>query len=103
MSTDADVQPAAGDHLRGPERRRAWPRKNTPEQIQARQDILRGLPTWDAANEFVFDWPVPPTSLTGLIEALTAHMVLPVSVVGPLRLTLGSYHIDEADGRLVED
>jgi hydroxymethylglutaryl-CoA reductase (NADPH) len=37
-----------------------------------------------------------------VVEALTAHVVLPVSVVGPLRLTLGSYHLDEAGG-LVED
>ena len=37
------------------------------------------------------------------VEALTAHVVLPVSVVGPLRLTLGAYHVDATDGRLVED
>jgi len=37
-----------------------------------------------------------------MVEALTAHMVLPVSVVGPLRLSLGRYRLDEADGSLVE-
>jgi hydroxymethylglutaryl-CoA reductase (NADPH) len=99
MSADADLRPTAGDHVR----RRPWPRKNTPEQIQARQEVLRGLPGWSAANDLVFDWPVEPTSLAGLVEALTAHMVLPVSVVGPLRLTLGSYHVDTTDGGLIED
>jgi hydroxymethylglutaryl-CoA reductase (NADPH) len=38
-----------------------------------------------------------------LVEALTAHITLPVSVVGPLRLRLGVYHTDDADGHLVED
>jgi hydroxymethylglutaryl-CoA reductase (NADPH) len=105
MSAESDLQPAPGDHLNGRERRKPWPRKNTPEQIQARQDILGGLPQWNAANNFVFDWPAspPPEKLASVVEALTAHMVLPVSVVGPLRLTLGSYHTDEVDGGLVED
>jgi hydroxymethylglutaryl-CoA reductase (NADPH) len=103
MSADSDLQPTPGDDLNGRARRRPWPRKNTPEQIQARQDVLRGLPEWDATNHFVLDWPVPRERLTGVVEALTAHMLLPVSVVGPLRLTLGSYHVDEQDGRLVED
>jgi hydroxymethylglutaryl-CoA reductase (NADPH) len=92
-----------GHHLSGQARRRPWPRKNTAEQIQARQDILRGLPRWDPAHDFVFDWPTPPEALAGVVEALTAHVVLPVSVVGPLRLTLGTYHVDDVDGRLVED
>src|SRR5207237_10140541 len=38
-----------------------------------------------------------------VLEALTAHVGLPVSVVGPLRFTLGSYHVDESNGRLIED
>ena len=103
MSTDADLQPPTGTSLNGRERRRLWPRKNTPDQIHARQDALRGLPTWSADNDFVFDWPVPPEVLGSVLESLTAHMVLPVSVVGPLRLTLGAYHTDDLDGRLVED
>ena len=103
MSAESDLQPASGaDDLNGRPRRRPWPRKNTPDQIQARQDILRGLPGWDPANDFVFSWPTPPESLASVIEALTAHVVLPVSVVGPLRISLGSYHTDES-GRLEED
>jgi len=84
-------------------RRRPWPRKNTPEQIQARQDALRGLPHWQTKNDFIFDWPAPPEALGSVLEALTAHVVLPVSVVGPLLLTLGSYHVDDLTGALVED
>src|SRR5690242_3340256 len=104
MSIDADLRTAAGDDLNGRARRRPWPRKNTPDQIQARQDILRAQPTWDVANDFVFDWPEPanPTALGGVVEALTAHVTLPVSVVGPLRLRLGTYHLDD-HGKLVED
>lgn len=103
MSAESDLQPTPGNDLNGRARRRPWPRKNTPDQIQARQAILRALPSWDAENDFVFDWPQAPDAYAGVLEALTAHVVLPVSVVGPVRLTLGSYHLDEADGRLVED
>ncbi len=108
MSAEPDLRPTAGDGLTGDglnarARRKSWPRKNTPEQIQERQEVLRAQPHWSAEHDFVFDWPVPPRELAGVLESLTAHMVLPVSVVGPLRLTLGSYHVDEVDGRLVED
>ena len=108
MSAEPDLRPTAGDGLTGDglnarARRKSWPRKNTPEQIQERQDLLRAQPHWSAEHDFVFDWPMPPSELAGVLESLTAHMVLPVSVVGPLRLTLGSYHVDEVDGRLVED
>jgi hydroxymethylglutaryl-CoA reductase (NADPH) len=40
---------------------------------------------------------------TGVVEQLTAQVSLPVSVVGPLRMTLGSYHVDPSGGQLVED
>src|ERR1051326_7458786 len=107
MSAESDLRSQARDDLsdqtNGLPRRRAWPRKNTPDQIRARQQALRALPHWDSANDFVFDWPVPVEELTGVLEALTAHLVLPVSVVGPLRLRLGTYHVDELDGHLVED
>lgn len=86
-----------------PDRRRLWSRKNTPEQIQERQEALRALPHWDPANDFVFAWPRPVEEFAGAQEALTAHMVLPVGIVGPLRATLGRYHIDSENGHLVED
>lgn len=102
MSVESDLQPTSGDGLNGRARRRPWPRKNTPEQIEARQDTLRALPHWSHEHDFVFDWPSPPQAFANVLEALTAHMVLPVSVVGPLRLTLGTYHLDDG-GKLVED
>lgn len=98
------MRPAAGNDLNGRARRRPWPRKNTPEQIDARQKALRDLASWQPQHDFVFDWPGPatPTAFANVVEALTAHVTLPVSVVGPLRLTLGSYHLDDT-GQVVED
>jgi hydroxymethylglutaryl-CoA reductase (NADPH) len=84
-------------------RPRPWPHRNAPAQIRERQARLRGLPAWDPAHDGVWDWPVPAAAFAGLVEALTAHVVLPVSVVGPLRVELGRYHVDETDGRLIED
>jgi hydroxymethylglutaryl-CoA reductase (NADPH) len=103
MSAEPDLQSPTGHDLNGRARRRPWPRKNTPEQIRARQQALRDLSHWDARNDFIFDWPVAPEALGSVLEALTAHVVLPVSIVGPLRFTLGRYHVDESDGRLVEE
>jgi hydroxymethylglutaryl-CoA reductase (NADPH) len=103
MSAEPDLQPKAGADLNGRDRRRAWPRKNTPDQIRARQQMLRELPQWRAEHDFVFDWPVAAEALGSVLEALTGHLVLPVSVVGPLRLTLGRYHLDERNGSVVED
>ena len=80
-----------------------WPHRNLPEQILERQRRLRQLPHWDPRHDFVWQWPQPAAEFSGLVEALTAHVVLPVSVVGPLRVELGQYHVDERDGHLVED
>jgi hydroxymethylglutaryl-CoA reductase (NADPH) len=84
-------------------RRWSWPRRNTPEHIRERQQRLRALPHWDPSHDFVWEWPRPPEEYTGMLEALTAHMVLPVSVVGPLCVELGRYRIDEPSGDLVEE
>jgi hydroxymethylglutaryl-CoA reductase (NADPH) len=83
-------------------RPRVWPRRNSAQQIAARQAALRALPGWPASADIVFDWTQPPAALAPFVESLTAQMVLPVSVVGPLRLTLGSYEIDAATGALHE-
>ena len=108
MSAEPDLRPTAGDGLTGDglnarARRKSWPRKNTPEQIQERQELLRAQPHWSAEHDFVFDWPVPPRELAGGAGVADGAHGPAVSVVGPLRLTLGSYHVDEVDGRLVED
>jgi len=86
-----------------PGRRWSWPRRNTPEHIRERQERLRALPHWDRNDDFVWEWPRPPEQFTGLLESLTAHMVLPVSVVGPLPASLGRYRVSEPDGALVEE
>jgi len=70
--------------------------------VRERQERLRALPHWDPAHDHVWAWPVEPERLAGLVEALTAHVVLPVSVVGPLRVDLGRYRLDEA-GALIEE
>jgi hydroxymethylglutaryl-CoA reductase (NADPH) len=84
-------------------RRWSWPRRNTPEHIRERQERLRSLPQWDPADDFVWEWPRPAEQFTGMLESLTAHMVLPVSVVGPMPVTLGRYATAEPDGALVEE
>ena len=105
MPPDPDLRPQPGPGVAPPggPRRWSWPRKNTPDQVRDRQRRLQALPHWDSSHDFVWEWPRPPAEYAELLEALTAHVVLPVSVVGPLRLELGSYHVDETDGRLVED
>lgn len=95
--------PAAGPDASEAEWRHLWPRKNTPEQMQERQEGIRALPHWDPTHDFVFDWPRPVEAYAGAQEALTAHMVLPVGIVGPLRLSLGRYAVDPADGHIVEE
>jgi hydroxymethylglutaryl-CoA reductase (NADPH) len=85
------------------ERRRLWPRKNTSEQIAERQESIRALPQWKADDDFVFAWPHPAEAYAGAQEALTAHMVIPVAVVGPLRVSLGRYAVDSSNGRIVEE
>jgi hydroxymethylglutaryl-CoA reductase (NADPH) len=80
---------------------RVVPRKNTPEAITERQATVRSLPHWDGKHDFIFKWPRPVEELVGLQEALTAHMMLPVAVVGPLVLSLGRYSFS-SDGALAE-
>ncbi len=87
----------------GNERRYLWPRKNTPEQIAERQASLRALPTWDQAYDFIWRWPLPAEEFARAQEALTAHMVLPVGIVGPLRVNLGRYRVHPESGQLVEE
>ena len=96
------AQPA-GSPASDAERRRLWPRKNTPEQIAERQEAIRALPHWDPSHDFVFGWPQPSEVYGAAQEALTAHTVIPVAIVGPLRLSLGRYAVDPHDGRILEE
>jgi hydroxymethylglutaryl-CoA reductase (NADPH) len=75
---------------------RRWPRKNDPESIRARQEALRGQ-TRD--GEVFWDDLQPFAKAT---EALTGVAVIPVAVVGPLRIALGEYELAEPGGRIEE-
>jgi len=79
-----------------------WPRSNAPRRVEERQAALQTLPHWDHRFDFIWDWPRPLEEFAGAQEALSAHMVLPVGVVGPLAISVGRYHVDDDDGRLVE-
>jgi hydroxymethylglutaryl-CoA reductase (NADPH) len=72
---------------------RKWPRRNDPDSIRARQEAL-GL-----------DGDVTALDLAPFAaaqESLTGVAVTPVSVVGPLRISLGEYELTEPEGRLEE-
>jgi hydroxymethylglutaryl-CoA reductase (NADPH) len=71
---------------------RRWPRKNDPGSIRARQDVL-GL-DGEAVGFDLEPW-------VNAAEQLTGAAVIPVSVAGPLELSLGEYALDDA-GALVE-
>ena len=73
-----------------------WPRKNDAESIRARQDGLRaqtedGEVFWDDLEPFA-----------NATEALTGVAVVPVAVVGPLRVALAEYELTEPQGRVEE-
>jgi len=74
-----------------PERTR-WPRKNDADSIRARQEALGidGLVTSVDLEPFA-----------SAAEAVTGVAVIPVSVAGPLDLSLGEYELDDA-GAVVE-
>jgi hydroxymethylglutaryl-CoA reductase (NADPH) len=70
-----------------------WPRKNDPQSIRARQEVL-GL-----------DGVVTAIELEPFMRAqemLTGAAVIPVSVVGPIELELGEYALNEPEGAVVE-
>lgn len=83
--------------------RQRWTHRNHLEAIRERQEFLRKRPNWNQTEDAcVFDWAVNPERLASFQECLTGQMVLPVGVVGPLVLEMGTYHHD-IDGRLLED
>ncbi len=75
---------------------RRWPRKNDADSIRARQETVRRL-TDD--GEVLWDDLGPWTKAN---EALTGVAVIPVSVIGPLTISLGQYELTEPEGMLVE-
>ena len=99
MPADSDLRRPLGPSLST--RPRPWPHRNHPDHILERQNRIRGLHHWDPAHDFIWGWPQPAEAYAGLVESLTAHVVLPVSMVGPLRVDLGQYDTDPANGALV--
>ena len=75
---------------------RRWPRKNDPDSIRARQEVVRDL---TADVEVLWD-DLEPWSQAN--EALTGVAVVPVSVIGPLTISLGDYALGEPDGVVEE-
>ena len=69
----------------------AWPRKNDPASIRARQELtgIDGLPV-----------SVDLDGFTNAAEAITGVAVIPVSVC-PIRIELGSYELND-EGEVVE-
>ena len=75
---------------------RKWPRRNDAVSIRARQDAVRDL---TSDGEVLWDDLQPWARAQ---EALTGVAVIPVSVIGPLPVSLGNYELTEPDGALVE-
>jgi hydroxymethylglutaryl-CoA reductase (NADPH) len=68
-----------------------WPRKNDPESIRARQELV-------GVNGLVTSIDLAPFAEAA--ESLTGVAIIPVSVC-PLRIELGAYELSD-DGRVVE-
>src|SRR5688500_13862661 len=75
---------------------RRWPRKNDPDSIRVRQQTVRDL---TSDGEVLWD-DLGPWSQAN--EALTGVAVVPVSVIGPLTVSLGDYGLREPDGVVEE-
>jgi hydroxymethylglutaryl-CoA reductase (NADPH) len=80
---------------------RAWPHRNAPDDIRARQAAIRSLPQWGPEWDFVFGAPVEPEAFARVQECFTGYAAIPVGVVGPLEVDLGLYELD-AHGRPAE-
>lgn len=78
-----------------------WSHRNHWEAIRERQAALRSLPGWRPESECIFEWSVEPERFAAYQESLTAQMVLPVGVVGPLRINLGRYRVEDS-GQVTE-
>jgi hydroxymethylglutaryl-CoA reductase (NADPH) len=74
---------------------RNWPRKNDPESVRARQAELAEL-----VDGEVFAHDLEPFARAQ--EAVTGVAVIPVSVIGPLSISLGEYELEEPIGKVVE-
>ena len=75
---------------------RKWPRRNDAESIDARREAIRGV---------VGDEPLAhdDEAWTRAQESHTGAAVIPVAVVGPLLVELGSYELEEPAGDAARD
>jgi hydroxymethylglutaryl-CoA reductase (NADPH) len=78
-----------------------WSHRNHPAAIRKRRAVLRQLPQFQPEDERIFPQPGDDRVLSQYLEAYVGQMVVPVGVVGPLRLTSGQYRVLD-DGRLEE-
>lgn len=74
-----------------------WSHRNHPEAIRRRQEMVRSLPYWQDQDEIIFDWGVDPEQLKKYHESFTGQMIFPVSIVGPMAISMGQYHVDGVD------
>jgi hydroxymethylglutaryl-CoA reductase (NADPH) len=74
---------------------RKWPRRNDPDSIRARQKALDGRVEAEVFGDDLTPWAKAQEALTGLA-------VIPVAVIGPLRIDLGEYELEEPAGTLRE-
>lgn len=82
---------------------RPWPHRNSADRIQLRQRLLERMPAWDPGDRFLFEPPAGDTEpYQQAVELFTGFTVLPVSMVGPVRVHLGAYELEPARGELQE-
>src|SRR5687768_15056243 len=72
-----------------------WPRKNAPASIAARRDAIRAVVGDEPLAQDDEAWARAQESHTGIA-------VIPVSVVGPLLVELGTYELEEPAGAMHE-
>lgn len=82
--------------------RRRWSHRNHPAAIAERRDALRHLTDFQPEDERIFpDSAEQDRVMSQYQEAYVGQMLLPVSVVGPLRLSAGQYRVEDS-GQLTE-
>jgi hydroxymethylglutaryl-CoA reductase (NADPH) len=79
-----------------------WSHRNHRQAIDERRQALRALPQFRPEDSRIFPSTRDDDILARYQESYVGQMVLPVSVLGPLAISFGQYHVDDADGHLRE-
>ena len=90
---DPAVRPPPG----AARRPRPWPHRNHAEHIRSARAASAICRTGTRPRLRLRMAAPGARSSLDCVESLTAHVVLPVSIVGPLRVDLGASHVDDAD------